>query len=263
MTPRPTALSVSFIGIGNVAFHLIAVCLEKGIPIDTVRGRNATQLQGLAEHFKNALDISESKDLSSLNSDLIFIAVPDHAISNVLETYIFPERSVVVHTSGSTPLTIFDRIRKPFGVFYPLQTFNKTRPVSFSQIPIFIEGDSKETESVLSTLASRLSENVRSMDSYQRAVLHLAAIFANNFTNHLMQIAQEILEEEGLDFGDLEALLAETFFKASAISPTQAQTGPAVRNDLSTIKNHLTLLKNPKHRELYQLISQSISNKKH
>ena len=163
---------------------------------------------------------------------------------------------LVVHTSGSVSCQdLAEHNRR--GVFYPLQSFSKNRESNFKEIPICIEAEFNKDLLLLEELAAALSDDVYFIDSDQRKKLHLAAVFVNNFVNHLYQIGHDICAREALPFEILKPLIAETARKIEEMTPSDAQTGPAKRNDLKTINEHLELLSDD-HKALYQLISKSI-----
>jgi predicted short-subunit dehydrogenase-like oxidoreductase (DUF2520 family) len=149
-----------------------------------------------------------------------------------------------------------------YGVFYPLQTFSRQKAVNVSEIPFFIEGSDDEVTTLLMSLAERLTDKVYKADSKQRATLHIAAVFACNFANHLWGISADILAQSGYSFDVFKPLLQETLRKAFEMGPTAAQTGPAKRGDMNVINGHLAKLDGDRH-ELYELITKMILNNNH
>jgi predicted short-subunit dehydrogenase-like oxidoreductase (DUF2520 family) len=198
-------------------------------------------------------------DFSRSRANIFIIAVPDDIVPEIAQNAAFPPDATVCHTSGTLPLTVLKRFPKR-GVFYPLQTFTKGRPLDLSAVPFCIEAADAGTEKQLSTLARSVSRSVHLMDSEQRKALHLGAVFAGNFTNHLLALSKRIAEENNLAFDLLKPLVAETVAKAlAAQDPATVQTGPAVRRDEQTIKRHLQALR--KHalwRKIYRLLTESI-----
>jgi predicted short-subunit dehydrogenase-like oxidoreductase (DUF2520 family) len=165
----------------------------------------------------------------------------------------------LVHTSGSLSLDIFKSYSGRFGVIYPLQTFTKGRKIDFYKIPLFIQGNSSETLALLYSFCNRISEKIIKIDSDKKVVLHLAAVFANNFINHLLTIAYELLKQNKLPAEYLYPLIEETVHKAMEMDPKLTQTGPAVRNDLDTINNHIEMLsKKPEWQKIYTFVSENI-----
>jgi predicted short-subunit dehydrogenase-like oxidoreductase (DUF2520 family) len=192
---------------------------------------------------------------------MYIFSVKDAVLSGVLKK--FPRFSGLwVHTAGSLPLTIFAGYSQRYGVFYPLQTFSKNREVHFENIPLFIEANNQGDEEILEAIASTLTEKVICLSSEKRKFLHLAAVFACNFTNHLYVQAAEIMEEQGLSPDLLFPLIRETAEKIKDLPPREAQTGPAVRYDENVIQAHLELLdKDIEKQNLYRTISRSIYKK--
>ncbi len=251
-------MNIVILGSGNIATHLGRAFKMAGQEISQVWSRDITRANALAdtlaaEAIDNMFDLDRS-------ADLFIIAVKDIAIREIaLELKLSDQ--VLVHTSGSTGLSALEGASSKIGVFYPLQTFSKIKSIDFRQIPIIIEANSPEVLASIRAIADRLSEKVIELNSEQRKTLHVAAVFACNFTNHLFGLAQELLEEKGLDYELLKPLIEETLSKIEMNDPVSVQTGPAIRNDQVTIQAHLELLKhNPALSELYTKLSQSIVN---
>ncbi len=243
-------LSVVLIGSGNVAFHLAKVLMtSKEINLRQVYGRDVSKWQ----HLKGKTEITNNlSDLAT--ADIYIIAVSDNAIEEVSKQ-LATKNSIVLHTSGSTPLSVLQHQNK--GVLYPLQTFSKEKKVDFEEIPICIEGNSEETEETLRFFAEKISKKVFFVNSEQRKKLHLSAVFVCNFVNHLYYLGQQLCDESQLPFDILQPLIAETAEKIKLLSPFEAQTGPAKRMDTKTIEKHLSLLtNNPK--KIYILLTKSI-----
>lgn len=240
-------------GFGNVNFHLSKVLNQaESIAVKQVYNRNQISLP---DHLAAVPFTTELSEL--IEADVYLIGIPDDAIAAFSEKLPFQNR-LVVHTSGGVGIDkLADKNRK--GIFYPLQTFSKQRPVDFKTIPICVEAENTEGLVLLKKLGECISEKVVEISSEERAKLHLAAVFVNNFTNHLYQIGHNILEENKLSFDLLKPLIQETANKIESLSPTQAQTGPAKRNDLKTIEKHLHLLEgSPVNKEFYELFTKAL-----
>lgn len=228
-------LQVVFIGAGNVATHLSAEFSNAGADIiQNVRKSEAASKKKFAK--TSITDIKKVKK----DSDLYVICVPDDAIAAVAKA--LPDvKGTVVHTSGSVPMSVLKRF-KSHGVFYPLQSFSKDKKVTVNAYAICIEGSSKQVTEDLMECAGGISKNAYLLNSAQREVVHLAAVFANNFSNHMFAIAKDILDEEKLPFEILKPLILETAFKIVDVDPREAQTGPAIRHDKKTIARHEKML---------------------
>lgn len=253
--------SVSIIGAGNVAWCLAHEFHQKDIKIKEVFSRSLKNAQQIC----NAFGGQSITNLTKLNqsSDLYIIAVPDKAISEVAKKIHIPKGAIVVHTSGSESIDVLANHHK-HGSFYPLQTFTKGKDVSFTNIQICVEGSSKEVEIDILNFAHALSNHVVKLNSTQRRNLHLAAVFANNFTNYMLTLASDICTEHEVDFNLLKPLIKETFNKLNYNKPHNNQTGPAVRNDKNTINNHLLLLSNnPVAKDVYQTLTTQILKRYH
>ena len=245
-------IQVVVIGSGNVAQHLIkAFNNAAGVQLVQAFARHPGQLEQLLPPEK----ITGSMDALA-KADVYIIAVSDDAIATVAPQLPFSGR-LVVHTSGSAGLNQPDGKNRR-GVFYPLQTFSKNRAVDFLTVPLCLETEYPEDLTLLDTLAHALSDNVYAINSAQRQALHVAAVFVSNFTNHLYAIGNTICRENNIPFDILKPLIQETAGKISTLTPLQAQTGPAVRNDQKTLQKHLDFLHNDNQKAIYKLLTQSI-----
>ena len=250
---------VSFIGSGNLAWHLAPALDNTDFPVREVYSRNPSHAAALVERLYQA-EVKATLDFSTSSSRIFIIAITDDALEDVVQEIILPEDSILIHTAGSQPLMILGyAATQNLGVFYPLQTFSKDKAVEFRDVPVFIEGANATTEKMLKAMGNALSSTVIPIDSYERKALHVAAIFASNFTNHMLLVAQDIMKENSLIYDWLKPLIAEMINKSLSIGPENAQTGPARRGDLEILDKHLEFLHdNPPAAELYKVISQSI-----
>lgn len=246
-------IRIVILGTGNIGSHLVAA-FENVSAIEVVQVYNRSEA-GLKDlRFRG----SKTTQLNQLaEADCYIIAVPDDAVSEISEKLPFENR-LVVHTSGSVALSELHAKNRQ-GVFYPLQTFSKKRKVYFNDIPLCLEASTQNDLELLKTMARTISSAVFEIDSEKRKHLHLAAVFVCNFVNHLYHIGHEITKKSDLPFSILLPLINETASKIERDSPLAMQTGPAKRNDTSTMKKHLDLLDNPIQKEIYKLLSQAIS----
>ena len=249
-------MRITLIGSGNVATHIGAALKNAGHQIIQVYSPNAFNAALLAYHIK-------AEPVSSLNeiyadTDLFIISVKDDAIDDVAAALVLHQKPLV-HTSGATPLQVLLKYTDQAGVFYPLQTFSKIREVDFRHVPMCIEGAYEDLTIQLQQLAQTISNNVQLVNSHQRKILHLAAVFACNFPNYLYHAAQQLLAVHELDFNLLRPLITETAHKIEHQLPAAVQTGPAVRHDNKTMEAHLQLLQNSDMlQSIYTLLSQAI-----
>ena len=248
------AIHINIIGAGNMAYQLTqAFDNHPEVQLQQLYNRSE-----LSPEF-DAFEIEKTHHLSTLRpADVCIIAVKDEAIAGISKKLPF-ENQLVVHTSGNTSIEAIDSKNRR-GVFYPLQTMNKQTIVDFTKVPFCLEAENTNDFCLLQRLASLLSTKIYTLNSYQRRVLHLAAVFMNNFSNHLVYISQQICKENEVPFEILQPLLAETFIKLQNTSAYDAQTGPARRNDFLTITNHLAMLDNNNYKEIYDIITKSIIN---
>ena len=246
-------ISVVILGTGNLAQHLCgAFSKAKSVKIIQVFGRNQDQLQWFLDHSAICTD---PKKIAT--ADIYLIAVSDASILEVSQ-HLLSKNGLVAHTSGATPMRILPMESR--GVFYPLQTFTKGKSVDFESIPICIEGQTDRELRSLKELATSISSEIHDVDSEQRKELHLAAVFANNFTNHLYRISEDICKRNHLSFELMKPLIEETAQKIKFSSPADAQTGPARRGDQKSIDQHLSLLTNDREKEIYSLLSDAIKS---
>ncbi|MDH8701909.1 putative short-subunit dehydrogenase-like oxidoreductase (DUF2520 family) [Dysgonomonadaceae bacterium PH5-43] len=232
---------ITLIGAGNVATHLGKALKERGFLIQQVYSRT---LQS-AKELGLTLNVAFTNDINYINkdADIYIFSVKDSALPQLLQQ--LPSlQGLLVHTAGSLPLDVFNVNKyNRYGVLYPLQTFSKNRVISFQNIPIFVEANNTNDESLLLELASHISDNALKLSSEKRKQLHLAAVFACNFVNDMYVNAADILERENLSKDYLLPLIKETASKIKEMHPRDAQTGPAVRYDTNVINKHLELLK--------------------
>ena len=230
---------VAIVGRGNVASHLF-IALKDKVNVCLV---NPHSLEGLPE-----------------KPEFILLAVSDNAIEEIVKKLPSSD-SIIAHTSGSISIDSLKEKGKNYGVFYPLQTFTKGIELDYSEIPVFIEGSNSLTISKLKKLASLFTNDIREADSEARRKLHLASVFACNFTNALAGVGKDLLEGTNIDFSALLPLMKQTVNKLQYLSPSEAQTGPAVRGDSIVMQKHLRMLQsNPLLQDIYNIFSTLILN---
>ncbi len=227
-----------------------------GYFIDEVYSRTHKSAEKLAKELDSKPVVQ--LDHIAPNADLYLISVPDNAIGNILSEINVPGR-LTVHTSGSLSMNVLQKASKNYGVLYPLQTFSKDKSLDFSNIPMCIEANSAANEKILMRIAGDISQNVKLLNSAQRKTAHVAAVFACNYANFLFGIAEEILREHNLPFELLNPLISETARKVMENQPHTVQTGPAVREDIETMEEHLEMLNDfPEYQKLYSLLAEAL-----
>ena len=247
---------ISFIGAGRVAAALCMELFSKGYHIEKVVSRSKYSGEALA--CKCGAVWSDKAEFSD-DTDIIFVAVSDSNIKEVLEQLQCDTETIVAHTAASFSLDIFPERIKRKAVFYPLQTFSHERKIDFNELPVFIESSDEAVSTVMVEIAESLGAKIFFADSQSRKMLHLAAVFVCNFTNHLLARGKEIAIKSGFSFEELKPLIAETISKAFDNDPEKCQTGPAERNDEITIAKHLEMLSFDNNLErIYNDISTSI-----
>lgn len=251
---------ITLIGSGNVATQLGLGLAKAGHTIETVYSRTKEHAAALATLLNGT--IAPDTDFRQSQSELFIVAVNDQSIETLVQAVLLPPQAIIAHTSGSVAMQVLHQFPR-HGVFYPLQTFTKGKEINFTEVPFGIEASEEETYRTLAAIASTLSPHVQSISSAQRKILHVAAVFACNFTNYLLSVSETILEKENLDFGLMKPLVDETIRKAFAIGPDKAQTGPAFRGDEVIMQQHLHYLQTqPVFQQLYKQLSEGIQYQK-
>lgn len=248
-------VTISIIGFGNVARHL-AAAFENNPSIELVDiYSRAVPADAGSFSAKIVTDITQLAP-----ADVYIISVSDAAVPQLSSQLAFNGR-FVVHTAGSLAMDAIDGKNRR-GVFYPLQTFSKNKAVDFVEVPLCIEAENPSDLQLLESVSSSLSNSVYRIDSEQRRSLHVSAVFASNFANHMYKIGSDICAEYGIPFDILKPLIRETASKIGVLSPREAQTGPAIRRDSATISSHLDLLTDENQKAIYQLLTQSIQRER-
>lgn len=250
---------IAFAGAGNVAWHLAQAFSEAGFSISGVWSRDKQNSEKLAS-LCNSKSFEKLKDLQD-TTDLILITVPDKAIAEVAENFA-GFNGIVAHTAGSVNIAILEARCRKAGVMYPLQTFTKDVFTEMADVPFFIESALPEVREKLQHTALKLSQKVHFADSAKRLTLHVAAVFAGNYSNLMYTISRDLLERNLLPADALNPLIKETARKAILTDPYHAQTGPARRSDTETLKKHFNaLIEFPEYADLYQQLSEIIQTK--
>lgn len=247
--------SIGIVGAGNAATHFAKALYAKSLMVKTIYARSSGKGKLLAQSIE--CDYQPISQLELCSVDVLILAVSDNAIEDISAQ--IKSNTLVVHCSGSTDIEVLQSQRT--GVLYPLQTMSLGKEVNFDHIPILIETAVEADKIILNSIATSLSSNVVYMNSAQRLKLHLAAVFACNFSNYMMSTAQAYLEKENIPFELLHHLIKETAEKAIALGPKKAQTGPAIRGDNKVLQKHESLLENQEELlPLYQIISNLIKS---
>ena len=248
-------IKIILLGAGNVGHHL-SKAFNKSTEIDLVQWYSRDN----SKVSYNDIDTEIINDLSKIKSaDIYIISISDSYVGEISKKLNVSEK-LVVHTSGSLDLSIIDSKNRR-GVFYPLQTLSKNKEIELAKVPICIESENNKDLVLLETISKYIGCKTHKIDYNQRKILHLAAIFSNNFVNHMFTIAKEILDDKNLDFNILKPLINETVDKIHKLEPENAQTGPAIRNNNEIILNHIKTLKKDDHKKLYELMTKLIKDK--
>ena len=247
---------IVFVGAGRLATNLATALYARGHRIVQVFSRTAKAANALAQKV-GALPCSYLAGITA-DADLYLYAVKDDALQAVVDA-VAVQNGLHAHTSGSVPMSIFAGKRKNYGVFYPFQTFTKEKTVDFGAIPIFVDANNAQSVDNLKNIGTTISQKVYNLRDEDRQFLHLAGVFANNFSNSLYVMAAEILAAKQLPFDLLLPLITESVEKLRSIAPIDAQTGPAARGDWQTIdKQRQLLAERPDLLQVYNLLTDSI-----
>lgn len=258
--------SISIIGSGCVGSFLAQELFHHGFSIKQIIARNEERAKDLAEKVDSEAVFGDMSNFDD-SSDLYIMALKDEVILELRNHFLVKDK-ILVHTSGSVPMNVFHKASSNYGVFYPLQTIIKDYHLRISDIPFFITANNEDVENILFHFAKKLSPHVQVISDDLRTKLHLAAVFASNFTNYQLKLAKDIMDANSLDFSVLKPLVDEVINRAFRVGPVKSQTGPAKRGDCAITDKHLEMLNHPDQKELYALISKMIredfkkSNKK-
>lgn len=253
----PTQERIVIIGAGNMATQLALALDNDHCKIVQIYNRTLSAAAALEQQLRQ--DVAVTDDITAICNDatLYIFSVSDSALPTIIDK-IQGNDALWIHTAGSMEADIFKNKTSQYGVLYPMQTVHKTRKTDWQGVPIFIEASNDQALQRIEALASCISGNVLRCDSAQRKAVHLAAVFACNFSNHMYAIATHLLESQGLSFDVMKLLIRETELKAEQMPPLKAQTGPAIRHDENVMRKHLALLEGTPEAELYRLISLNI-----
>lgn len=250
-------MKIVMIGAGNLATHLSQALVAAGQEVVQVYSRTEEHASALAQLI-NCPYTNDLRDVRQ-DADVYIMSVKDDVIGNLVSTLsLHIGHALLIHTAGSVSMEVFADKAVHYGVLYPMQTFSKNRPVDFKQIPCFIEASDHQALETIQVLATSVSDRVMHVGSEKRKKLHLAAVLCCNLANHCYRLAEQVLEEEGIDFSLFVPLIEETAQKVKSMSPRQAQTGPMVRYDVNIMQMQQRMLTNERTREIYRLMAESI-----
>jgi predicted short-subunit dehydrogenase-like oxidoreductase (DUF2520 family) len=250
-------ITFSIIGTGNMAQFLAKTLIAKGYIIEGIWGRNKekTNTLALVNHCSSYPNLDNIPDREN---HFCFLALSDTALPDIVLSLNFI-KTTLIHTAGASSILILKGAAKNTAVFWPIYSIVSQKGINIDNMPIAIEANSIEAEKAILDFAKNLSTKAFVAHESKRQQLHLAAVFANNFSNHLVGIAQDICAKEGIDFEYLHPLIQQTFERLKTENAKSIQTGPAIRNDKMTIQKHLQLLKDkPEWTLIYESLSTSI-----
>jgi len=249
---------ITFIGSGNVATNLAYACDKAGHTINQVISRNEQSAKELASKFGAYYGTVDSEIYT--DADVIIMCVSDSAYATAMSLVPKGSKAVLCHTSGPVSIAVLSRYTGESGVLYPLQSLRKEEVKDLMQVPVMVEWNGSRAKEILLDLADSISNVVREVSSEERGKYHLAAVFANNFTNLMYGLSEQYLIEQGLDFKNLLPIIQETAVRLKQGAPAQWQTGPAKRKDMDVITKHMAMLDNLELRVIYKQLSEFILN---
>lgn len=247
------------IGSGNVATHLSLALKKAGQEITQVFSRTLSNANELA--LKVSCHATNRIEDIITDADIYIFSIKDDALREMAEAVaerLTNSNAVFIHTAGSMQLSIFEGLTPHYAVLYPMQTFSKSKEINFREVPCFVEFSNNYSQKIVLCLAEKITERIQEASSEKRRVMHLAAVFACNFTNHCYRLAEKFIEEQDIDFSLFIPLIQETSRKVTTMSPKKAQTGPMVRNDRNVMGKQLELIKDERTRQIYRLMAESI-----
>lgn len=253
-------MKIAFVGTGNVIFHLAPALSAVGHEVVALYARHRQHAESLLEKLPDTALLTQP-DFTETEAELLIVSVSDDAYPDVVAELRLSPETLLTHTSGSQPMDVLKPAAERIGVFYPLQTFSKAKPLDIRQVLFCPEAAQPWDHELLEDLITSLGAKTQPMNSRQRQQVHLAAVFACNFSNLIWHIAEELLEKQGLDFALLDPLLRETLEKALRLNPSHSQTGPAVRGDEAILQKHHELLFGTSYQQLYTQLSRLIQDK--
>ncbi len=253
-------MKVSIIGTGNVATQLALGLEASGVTIHEIYGRDISKARLLTQKLYVA-DVKSDLNFNKSQADIVIICVSDSAIEDIAATISLPESKVLLHTSGSVPMSLLKKYHNNVGVLYPLQSISKEKKTNWKEVNLVINCSNENYLDRILQIAQGLSKNIYRYSDEQRKAMHLAAVFGSNFTNHLIKIVKDISDAEGLEFEMFHNLIKNTVDKAFEMGPENSQTGPAIRHDTETIEEHLNLIEGTQKLDIiYQLFTSHIQD---
>lgn len=250
-------MNFSIIGTGNMAWFLTEQLSKAGLHCSGIWGRDTFAANQLAKEFA-CTTYNSLQEIEDQEQHFCFLAIKDTAILTLAKELQF-EKTILIHTAGASSIHLLEGAAKHRGVFWPIYSIVKNATLATTKLPIAVEGNSKETEEQILQMVQKISSKAFAAQEHQRMNLHLGAVFANNFSNHLMAIAADICTQADVSFEYLKPIVTQTFERLQTESAKQLQTGPAIRDDKMTMQKHLDLLKsNPEWALLYEYLSASI-----
>lgn len=251
--------NISIIGTGNVAWHLGNAFANAGIEIKHIAGRDSEKAKLLADQL--GCNSFGSVEDEIPDTDIYLLAVKDDVIRTVFEK-VYKKGRFIVHHAGAIKGDILEKNGNNYGVIWPMQTLTKNNDINLGQTLIAVSGNSRESQALLKDLASKISSRIIEVSDEQRAIMHLSAVWINNYTNHMYDIAYNLLKENDLSLELFYPLMEEHLRKIKEIAPDQLQTGPAIRGDMATLAKHKSMLNEHKEwKELYDTLAKSILHK--
>jgi len=248
-------MNVVIIGSGNVATILGRKMFLAGHEIRQIVGRHEDNAAPLADELNCGYVLT--LDEINKDSDLYIIAISDSSLAEI-GTELFLDKQLVVHTAGSVPKSVLEKVSRNYGVLYPLQSLRKEIKTT-PEMPLLVDANTEDNLTLIYDFAKTISDKVEAASDEERLKLHVGAIIVNNFANHLYALTEDYCRNENIHFQMLLPLINETASRLNSFPPKEVQTGPAERNDFQTIEKHIELLaQNPALKKIYEVMTESI-----
>jgi predicted short-subunit dehydrogenase-like oxidoreductase (DUF2520 family) len=241
-----------------MAHFLLLLFQQNNITVSGIYARDEAAGRALAGAFHTRF-YSNLATIPDEPDSALFLCVPDSAITAVAQEIPFRNKQILVHNSGSTNIAKLSAYASGFACLWPMVSVSKSNSEYATDTPLCLAGSNAEVNAVILDLAKRISTRAIVCTEEQRQTLHLSAVMAQNFANHLFVLASELCEQKGLDAQVLQPMLLQW---AKGLRPDKAkerQTGPARRNDENTLAMQRELLaSHPELLKVYDTLTASI-----
>ncbi len=256
-------MRIVIVGSGRLGYHLarkLTTCNKEVLVV------NRKENEGLQKLKNEGIQTSIGWELLN-TADVVIFCIKDDDIeklANQVQSSIRRD-AVVLHTSGSVNSKVLERFDN-YGVLYPLYSFTfEESAIQWSQIPIYYVACNNFSREKILNIAKCLNDTmIYPIDDEQKRLIHLLAVFANNFTTALSHCIYTIAKDKKINglnvYNPMLDFALQSWRRLKNTNPALYQTGPAIRGDEKTITKHLEYLKNyPEILSIYQSFTEYIS----